>query len=187
MIAKLIKHLHDTLPNLSFRELVEQVILQLVRYPLYRFRSSIYINSLSPSQKQEGAFALAFKSTKYPGQLVATRRGSPLLVGIKTKTNLVSNHIPIIFGTTKGMILYTIIRFVFCLVAVLGMMCSNAISADLSPSLPYVPVNATRSSCSPRTPSLRNHCHVSTLHPTCITSSSSTDTPAITNGGIDLK
>jgi glucosamine--fructose-6-phosphate aminotransferase (isomerizing) len=50
---------------------------------------------------QEGAFALAFKSTKYPGQLVATRRGSPLLVGIKTKSNLVSDHIPIIFGS-KG-------------------------------------------------------------------------------------
>ena len=31
VIAKLIKHLHDTLPSLSFRELVEQVILQLVR------------------------------------------------------------------------------------------------------------------------------------------------------------
>ena len=53
------------------------------------------------SVPQEGAFALAFKSTKYPGQLVATRRGSPLLVGIKTKSNLVSDHIPIIFGS-KG-------------------------------------------------------------------------------------
>lgn len=31
IIAKLIKHVHDTLPNLSFRELVEQVISQLVR------------------------------------------------------------------------------------------------------------------------------------------------------------
>lgn len=30
IIAKLIKHLHETHPKLSFRELVEQVILQLV-------------------------------------------------------------------------------------------------------------------------------------------------------------
>jgi glucosamine--fructose-6-phosphate aminotransferase (isomerizing) len=76
IIAKLIKHLHDQHQRLSFRELVEQVILQL-----------------------EGAFALVFRSAKYPGQCVATRRGSPLLVGIKTKTNLASNHIPVIFGT----------------------------------------------------------------------------------------
>ena len=29
----------------------------------------------------EGAFALVFKSVLYPGEVVATRRGSPLLVG----------------------------------------------------------------------------------------------------------
>lgn len=34
VIAKLIKHIHDTQPMLSFRELVEQVILQLVN-PVY--------------------------------------------------------------------------------------------------------------------------------------------------------
>ena len=75
VIAKLIKHLHDTLPTLSFREIVEQAIQQL-----------------------EGAFALVFKSSKFPNQVVATRRGSPLLVGIKTKQSLPSNHIPVIVG-----------------------------------------------------------------------------------------
>lgn len=74
VIAKLIKHLHDTLPNLSFRELVEQVIQQL-----------------------EGAFALVFKSSKFPNQIVSTRRGSPLLVGIKTQ-NLSTDYIPVIVG-----------------------------------------------------------------------------------------
>lgn len=72
VIAKLIKHLHDTLPNLSFREIVEQAVQQL-----------------------EGAFALVFKSSKFPNQVVATRRGSPLLVGIKTK-NLATDYIPVI-------------------------------------------------------------------------------------------
>lgn len=75
VIAKLIKHLHETLPTLSFREIVEQAIQQL-----------------------EGAFALVFKSSKFPNQVVATRRGSPLLVGIKTKMNLPSDHIPVIVG-----------------------------------------------------------------------------------------
>ncbi|RWS02440.1 glutamine--fructose-6-phosphate aminotransferase [isomerizing] 2-like protein, partial [Dinothrombium tinctorium] len=75
VIAKLVKHLHTIHEHLSFRELVEQVTMQL-----------------------EGAFALVFKSTKFPGQCVATRRGSPLLVGIKTKVHLESNHIPIIYS-----------------------------------------------------------------------------------------
>lgn len=75
VIAKLIKHLHDTLPNLSFREIVEQAIQQL-----------------------EGAFALVFKSSKFPNQVVATRRGSPLLVGIKTKMSLPTDYIPVIVG-----------------------------------------------------------------------------------------
>lgn len=75
VIAKLIKHLHETLPNLSFREIVEQAIQQL-----------------------EGAFALVFKSSKFPNQIVATRRGSPLLVGIKTKMSLPTDYIPVIVG-----------------------------------------------------------------------------------------
>ncbi|XP_071535441.1 glutamine--fructose-6-phosphate aminotransferase [isomerizing] 2-like isoform X5 [Panulirus ornatus] len=75
VIAKLVKHLHTLHPSYSFRELVEQVIQQL-----------------------EGAFALAFKSKHFPGELVVTRRGSPLLVGIKTKEKLASDHIPVLYS-----------------------------------------------------------------------------------------
>ncbi|XP_070497456.1 glutamine--fructose-6-phosphate aminotransferase [isomerizing] 2-like isoform X2 [Chironomus tepperi] len=75
IIAKLVHHLYLQHPNYSFRELVEQVI-----------------------QQMEGAFALAFKSKHFPGECVATRRGSPLLVGIKTKTRLATDHIPILYG-----------------------------------------------------------------------------------------
>ncbi|RXG73257.1 Glutamine--fructose-6-phosphate aminotransferase [isomerizing] 2 [Armadillidium vulgare] len=75
VIAKLIKHLHDLHPSYSFRELVEQVVQQL-----------------------EGAYALCFKSRIFPGEIVATRRGSPLLVGIKTKTKLASDHIPVFYS-----------------------------------------------------------------------------------------
>ncbi|XP_063217489.1 glutamine--fructose-6-phosphate aminotransferase [isomerizing] 1-like isoform X6 [Bacillus rossius redtenbacheri] len=75
IIAKLIHHLYTQHPNYSFRELVEQVIQQL-----------------------EGAFALAFKSRHFPGECVATRRGSPLLVGIKAKTRLATDHIPILYS-----------------------------------------------------------------------------------------
>merc|ERR1711892_983316 len=77
VIAKLVKHIyHQTeSKNLSFRELVEQTCQQL-----------------------EGAFALVFKSTFYPGETVATRRGSPLLVGIKTKNRLATDHVPIFYS-----------------------------------------------------------------------------------------
>ena len=36
-------------------------------------------------KKLEGAYALLFKSIHYPGQLVACKRGSPLIMGIKVR------------------------------------------------------------------------------------------------------
>ena len=33
----------------------------------------------------EGAYALLVKSTRYPGELVACKRGSPLILGIKVR------------------------------------------------------------------------------------------------------
>merc|ERR1712179_342250 len=64
-IAKLIQHIRSQHVNYSFRQLVEQTMSQL-----------------------EGAFACVFKSTLYPGECVATRKGSPLLVGIKAEVGL---------------------------------------------------------------------------------------------------
>jgi len=75
VIAKLIKHLYTNNPKASFRELVEKTIMQL-----------------------EGAFACCFKSKYFRGEMVGTRRGSPLLVGIKTDSDLVSDSIPIQFS-----------------------------------------------------------------------------------------
>eukprot|EP00041_Stephanoeca_diplocostata_P023095 m.561360 g.561360 ORF g.561360 m.561360 type:complete len:710 (+) comp22216_c0_seq1:110-2239(+) len=68
-IAVLIQYIFDQKTNngkravsecCDFAHLVEEVISQL-----------------------EGSFALVFKSSHFPGEAVATRRGSPLLVGIK--------------------------------------------------------------------------------------------------------
>jgi len=50
------------------------------------------------SYLQEGAFAIAVKSKHFPGECVASRRSSPLLVAIKTKTRLATDHIPILYG-----------------------------------------------------------------------------------------
>uniref|UniRef100_A0AC35U4Q6 Glutamine--fructose-6-phosphate transaminase (isomerizing) n=1 Tax=Rhabditophanes sp. KR3021 TaxID=114890 RepID=A0AC35U4Q6_9BILA len=75
VIAKLAQHLSNKYPDFSFRQVVETTIQQL-----------------------EGAFALAFKSSRFPNQLVAARRGSPLLIGIKSSSRLSSNHFPVFFS-----------------------------------------------------------------------------------------
>ncbi len=72
VIAKLVSHIHSQHPEESFQRIVEQAIQQL-----------------------EGAFACAFKSRLFPGELVATRRGSPLIVGIRTPHGLDTDHIPV--------------------------------------------------------------------------------------------
>ncbi|CAD5224768.1 unnamed protein product [Bursaphelenchus xylophilus] len=81
VIAKLVQYIHDKYPQFNFRQLVETTIQQL-----------------------EGAFALAFKSRRFPGQLVATRRGSPLVVGIKSDARLSSDHFPVYFSKEAGFI-----------------------------------------------------------------------------------
>lgn len=75
-IAKLAKYMYDNRENdgISFATLVERVIQQL-----------------------EGAFALVFKSVHYHGQAVGTRRGSPLLMGVRSEHKLSSDHIPILY------------------------------------------------------------------------------------------
>uniref|UniRef100_A0AC34G613 Glutamine amidotransferase type-2 domain-containing protein n=1 Tax=Panagrolaimus sp. ES5 TaxID=591445 RepID=A0AC34G613_9BILA len=68
VIAKLIHHIHERYPNFGFRQLVETTIQQL-----------------------DGDFALAFKSRLFSNQLVASRRGSPLLVGIKSASRILTD------------------------------------------------------------------------------------------------
>lgn len=76
-IPKLMKLLFDQHKSdgITFRELVELVIQQL-----------------------EGAFALAFKSTHFPGEVVVCRRGSPLVIGVKSKTKLATDRFPIVYS-----------------------------------------------------------------------------------------
>ncbi|MBV98831.1 Glutamine--fructose-6-phosphate aminotransferase [isomerizing] 1, partial [Eschrichtius robustus] len=79
-IAKLVKYMYDNRESqdITFTTLVERVIQQL-----------------------EGAFALVFKSVHFPGQAVGTRRGSPLLIGVRSEHKLSTDHIPILYRTGK--------------------------------------------------------------------------------------
>jgi glutamine---fructose-6-phosphate transaminase (isomerizing) len=47
----------------------------------------------------EGAFALIFKSVHYPNEVVAARRGSPLIIGVKSEKKLKVDFVDVEFGT----------------------------------------------------------------------------------------
>jgi len=66
-VAILLKYVYDTQAALrsNFTNLVKQVLTEL-----------------------EGSFALVIKSIHYPNQIVTARRGSPLLIGVKTEKKL---------------------------------------------------------------------------------------------------
>ncbi|KAJ1334860.1 glutamine-fructose-6-phosphate transaminase (isomerizing) [Batrachochytrium salamandrivorans] len=48
----------------------------------------VHLRYSAVCKELEGAFALIFKSTHYPNEMVAARRGSPLLIGVKTSRKL---------------------------------------------------------------------------------------------------
>ncbi|KAL7749900.1 glutamine--fructose-6-phosphate transaminase (isomerizing) [Sorochytrium milnesiophthora] len=77
-VAKLAKYMYDSQKGsktLTFTSLVKAVCKEL-----------------------EGAFALIFKSTRFPDEIVATRRGSPLLIGVKTDKKLKVDFVDVEFG-----------------------------------------------------------------------------------------
>ncbi|XP_074530209.1 glutamine--fructose-6-phosphate aminotransferase [isomerizing] 2 [Halichoeres trimaculatus] len=78
VIPKLIKYIYDNRESdrVAFSKLVERVIQQL-----------------------EGAFALVFKSRHFPGEAVATRRGSPLLIGVRSEQELLTENIPVQYNS----------------------------------------------------------------------------------------
>ncbi|KAL1932389.1 hypothetical protein VTP01DRAFT_9445 [Rhizomucor pusillus] len=75
-VAKLTKYIYDSQKEkLTFTNLVKSVVKEL-----------------------EGSFAFIFKSVHYPNEIVATRRGSPLLVGVKTAKKLKVDFVDVEFG-----------------------------------------------------------------------------------------
>ncbi|KAJ3388485.1 glutamine--fructose-6-phosphate transaminase (isomerizing) [Lobulomyces angularis] len=77
-IAKLAKYIFDSQKGgaqLSFTSLTKAVIKEL-----------------------EGAFAILLKSSHYPHEIVAARKGSPLLIGVKTQKKLKVDFVDVEFG-----------------------------------------------------------------------------------------
>ncbi|AOA62062.1 Glutamine--fructose-6-phosphate aminotransferase [Komagataella phaffii CBS 7435] len=78
-IAMLFKHIYDTnLKNgheVDFNELMKQVLYEL-----------------------QGSYGLLVRSSHYPGEIVATRKGSPLLVGVKTERKMKVDFVDVEFN-----------------------------------------------------------------------------------------
>ncbi|CAJ0838681.1 8562_t:CDS:2 [Entrophospora sp. SA101] len=65
----------------------------------YLYDSQKANQNLSFTSLVKGAFALIFKSVHFPNEIVATRRGSPLLIGVKTEKKLKVDFVDVEFGT----------------------------------------------------------------------------------------
>ncbi|OMJ19625.1 Glutamine-fructose-6-phosphate aminotransferase [isomerizing] [Smittium culicis] len=77
VVAKLVKYIYDSQrdKNLKFQDLVKAACKEL-----------------------EGASAFIFKSTHYPSEIAVYRRGSPLLLGIKTEKTLNADFVDVEFS-----------------------------------------------------------------------------------------
>ncbi|KAI8083109.1 glutamine-fructose-6-phosphate transaminase [Halteromyces radiatus] len=75
VVIKLTKYLYDSQKDISFTDLVKAVVKEV-----------------------EGGFSFIFKSSRYPDELVATRRGSPLLIGVKTSQKLKVDFVDVEFS-----------------------------------------------------------------------------------------
>ncbi|KAL1902032.1 glutamine--fructose-6-phosphate transaminase (isomerizing) [Ceratocystis pirilliformis] len=64
-IAKLAKYIYDQHPTIGFTDLAKAVIQEL-----------------------EGAYGLLIKSVHYPHEVIAARKGSPLVIGVKTSRRM---------------------------------------------------------------------------------------------------
>lgn len=62
--------------------------------PCHFPRSPVFHHDL-----QEGAFAFVFKSIHFPDEIVVCRRGSPVLIGVKTDKKLKVDFVDVEFGT----------------------------------------------------------------------------------------
>ncbi|EPQ26823.1 uncharacterized protein PFL1_05458 [Pseudozyma flocculosa PF-1] len=76
-VAKLCKYLYDSATSRKpdFTSLVKSVVKEL-----------------------EGAFSFVFKSVHFPGEVVVARRGSPLLIGVKTEKKLKVDFVDVELG-----------------------------------------------------------------------------------------
>jgi glutamine---fructose-6-phosphate transaminase (isomerizing) len=79
-IAKLAKYIYSQQPDIDFQMLAKAVIKEL-----------------------QGAFGLLLKSIHYPGEIIAARKGSPLVIGVKTAKKMKVDFVDVEFSEEGGL------------------------------------------------------------------------------------
>jgi glucosamine--fructose-6-phosphate aminotransferase (isomerizing) len=78
-IAKLTKYIYDQHPQIGFTDLAKAVIQEL-----------------------EGAYGLLIKSVHYPHEVIAARKGSPLVIGVKTQKRMKVDFVDVEYADEQG-------------------------------------------------------------------------------------
>jgi glucosamine--fructose-6-phosphate aminotransferase (isomerizing) len=78
-IAKLTKYIYDKHPQVGFTDLAKAVIQEL-----------------------EGAYGLLIKSVHYPHEVIAARKGSPLVIGVKTQRRMKVDFVDVEYADEQG-------------------------------------------------------------------------------------
>ncbi|KJE88910.1 glutamine:fructose-6-phosphate aminotransferase 1 [Capsaspora owczarzaki ATCC 30864] len=84
VLAKLVKFVYDNLKTDTGREPTFSQVIEIALREI------------------QGAFALLFKSVHYPFEAVGCRRGSPLLIGIRTKHKFTTDEVPVLTETSDA-------------------------------------------------------------------------------------
>ncbi|GME62793.1 putative glucosamine-fructose-6-phosphate aminotransferase [Neofusicoccum parvum] len=79
-IAKLAKYIYDSHPDIDFPVLAKAVIKEL-----------------------QGAFGLLMKSVNYPHEVIAARKGSPLVIGVKTQKKMKVDFVDVEFSDADAL------------------------------------------------------------------------------------
>ncbi|MCX5977297.1 MAG: glutamine--fructose-6-phosphate transaminase (isomerizing) [Coprothermobacterota bacterium] len=81
-----------------------EVIPHLIEEQL-KSQSSLLGATLAASAQMEGAFALAVVSKRFPNQIVAVRRESPLVLGVGKGENFLASDIPALLPYTRDILI----------------------------------------------------------------------------------
>jgi glucosamine--fructose-6-phosphate aminotransferase (isomerizing) len=95
VIAKLIQHVYERYPKYNFRQLVETTIQQLVSPILVKGLSVLLFCRKARSH---------WRSRANSSRASWWRRGSPLLVGIKSESHLTTDHFAVCFSKERRLI-----------------------------------------------------------------------------------
>jgi len=79
-IAKLAKFIYDAHPEMEFTQLAKAVIMEL-----------------------QGAFGLLLKSIHYPHECIAARKGSPLVIGVRTEKKMKVDFVDVEFSGDEAL------------------------------------------------------------------------------------